>query len=386
MKNQIIILNTLVLASFLTSVAFAESTMPAKIGKSLQVPSGKTFNTASVLNKPKLEKPPLPVDLKLQKVDLKSTLMGGVNGGGGNSINHKMIESYRKKISEMPEYKTFVVMALNDLKGYYPLMATELMKKMNHLAWYIIPKELSELPEKITGLPFSTEQVAVQTNDEVFISQSDFEVMTPEKRRDLFFHETILSLHVDVIKAVNTNRAKSRITCAKNDPLVDCGGPVPDDLVVDPHMVRQWTNSILGKDYASDSDSFVDLWSGYIQVSLLNNEEIATGKAMARRALSEINVVCKNPDGDKTLQKIGEIDYKFQWMAGDDIYPTCGELSHDKCRSKYFRGRDSYDLAMAPLSTLRTTGMVYKQYGYILYDANRLCELVKVVAQKNSKN
>ena len=98
MKNQIIILNTLVLASFLTSVAFAESTMPAKIGKSLQVPSGKTFNTASVLNKPKLEKPPLPVDLKLQKVDLKSTLMGGVNGGGGNSINHKMIESYRKKL------------------------------------------------------------------------------------------------------------------------------------------------------------------------------------------------------------------------------------------------------------------------------------------------
>ncbi|MGZ3696294.1 MAG: hypothetical protein ACXWQO_20055 [Bdellovibrionota bacterium] len=131
---------------------------------------------------------------------------GGDNSGGGNTINHKLVEKY---VHEDP----------SDIKGYnelqariakiretFPALADSIKEHLGEMDWYVVPKTISQLPASKTGLHFTTEQPIYQTSSEIFISEEALKKMSTEELGDAFTHEGVMSLtgdkHSDLVRPV----------------------------------------------------------------------------------------------------------------------------------------------------------------------------------------
>src|ERR1700692_226845 len=105
---------------------------------------------------------------------------GGETGGGANSINGKLIDEYFHPISTESAYKSVQsILAVLHAKlqptdnssdvpmGSPDWWRSELQatfdKTPRQLSWYFIPGKVKNLTEPITGIPFPSDQVAVQT-------------------------------------------------------------------------------------------------------------------------------------------------------------------------------------------------------------------------------
>lgn len=122
---------------------------------------------------------------------------GPGSSGGGNSVNNIFIENYGVSIEDLAGYKTYFQPLMLDLKKYMPYLADLLTKQAQRTNWYLIPRDIQQLSEKITGLPVQSDQVASQGVEEVFISQQKFDSLVDDKNRGvLILHEAVLGLYI----------------------------------------------------------------------------------------------------------------------------------------------------------------------------------------------
>lgn len=121
---------------------------------------------------------------------------GNSNGGGGNSLDGKMIESFIKDpVFEVPSYQNVVAPLFELLKIKSPCLAKVYQTNINKLTWYFIPARLKGLTESITGIPFLSDQIAVPNMSlhEIWIDLDLFEALDSEvERAKLLVHEAIL--------------------------------------------------------------------------------------------------------------------------------------------------------------------------------------------------
>lgn len=130
---------------------------------------------------------------------VNSTLQQGPSdGGGGDTCNGKLIESYKVDISQLDEFKEFILPVFNKLesgsretKFNNPFMLTPYLKN-----WYIIDCKLQDIPKERKGLFLESYQTAIHTTREVFIDSSSYNNMVKEEKAKLLLHEIIMGYYL----------------------------------------------------------------------------------------------------------------------------------------------------------------------------------------------
>ncbi len=144
---------------------------------------------------------------------------GNSNGGGGNSLGGKLIESYIKDpMFEIPAYSNVVEPMFELLATKSPCLTKVYQTNINKLTWYFIPSRLKELSESVTGIPFLSDQIAVpkMSTNEVWIDSDLFESLDSDlERGKLIIHEAVLksasvysNLDIAVPPAIATSLAR----------------------------------------------------------------------------------------------------------------------------------------------------------------------------------
>ncbi len=117
---------------------------------------------------------------------------GGHSGGGGNSVNSRIVESYIQSVEQIDGYRDFLAPILEDLHVKLPVFYDFLQSRLTEMTWYMVPARLKPIAQEYTGLPFDSDQLAIQNTEtgEVFIDAELFKNMSNEKGRHLL-HELV---------------------------------------------------------------------------------------------------------------------------------------------------------------------------------------------------
>lgn len=140
---------------------------------------------------------------------------GGDGSGGGNTLNHKLVEKYvHKNPSDIPGYKELQA-RIEQIRKTFPSLALMIENRLKEVDWYVIPKKITELPAEKTGLFFATNQAAYQTRTEIFLSEPAIKKMLPKELGDLFVHEGIMALQekksADLVRPVVSHLLSDKI-------------------------------------------------------------------------------------------------------------------------------------------------------------------------------
>ncbi len=145
--------------------------------------------------------------------DGKNTMHGPSDGGGGDTCNGKMIESFKVDITSLDEFKEFiqpimdkVAVKREDKKKEMPLLMAPFLKN-----WYLIDCKLQDIPKERKGLYLETYQAAIHTNREIFIDSTAYNSMAKEEKAKLLLHEIVMGYYLlkylsleEICKMANT--------------------------------------------------------------------------------------------------------------------------------------------------------------------------------------
>lgn len=144
-------------------------------------------------------------------------VQGTSDSGGGNGIDNKMLESYIIDPTELSEVKDLVIPILvNTNRKEGTLTFTEADSKKSEedakqeaekstynffklKTWYLAPVELKNLPKKALGIDFSEstlQQIAIQTENEIWIDANLYSKMSKEEKAKLIMHEVVMNMYL----------------------------------------------------------------------------------------------------------------------------------------------------------------------------------------------
>jgi hypothetical protein len=128
----------------------------------------------------------------LLQTEIFNRLEGGMNSGGGNSIQGRVIESYRINYKNLKGY-SFTNSVLERLNAYLPDFANALKKSSDKKVWLLVPAEFSTIPKEISGIPAHTEQTALNRPFIVWISKPNLKAKSNEEAGILVLHEMVMN-------------------------------------------------------------------------------------------------------------------------------------------------------------------------------------------------
>jgi hypothetical protein len=157
-------------------------------------------------------------DLKNDKSQIDQLIMGGNSGGGANSIDGHLIEDYIKSINSEATYKSKVRPFLQMLHAklqsnetgeaafgsndwWHNEIQAVIDATPKELTWYFVPGKVKQLTETVTGLPFPSDQVAIQTpTGEVWVDETLFrsKKLSPKELENF---QTSIILHEILLRA-----------------------------------------------------------------------------------------------------------------------------------------------------------------------------------------
>jgi len=121
-------------------------------------------------------------------------------GGGGNLINGKPLDFYKKDITMLPEFIKYIKPIdekLNDIRD-----DNQADNGVNYLdtaakrkTWYLVPVKLEEIEAARIGTNFKSDQGAYQTEKEIFISELIYKDLDEEHRAQLLLHEIVMAFY-----------------------------------------------------------------------------------------------------------------------------------------------------------------------------------------------
>ncbi len=149
---------------------------------------------------------------------------GGADTGGGAGANGRMLENYRVRIYETPEFKTHVQPLIDQIGKSEPQFAAELMHIAMHRQWYIIPTDLGKIPPSDMVAAISgknVEQLAVQTEAEVWIDRRAYGPMPAKERKELIVHELVMGVRLmEYQSSFDQCLAAATVQLIKQEPKV----------------------------------------------------------------------------------------------------------------------------------------------------------------------
>lgn len=128
---------------------------------------------------------------------VQEDVMGTGDGGGGNALNYKMLESHLINPQELPIVKSRVAPLL---KKIFPPSNPEDKGDIFALKnWYLAPMKLKSIPKDVLGIDFTPDrlqQVAIQTDRAIWIDSNYFEKMNEEEKARLIVHELLMGVYL----------------------------------------------------------------------------------------------------------------------------------------------------------------------------------------------
>lgn len=122
---------------------------------------------------------------------------GTSDSGGGTGIDGKVFESYIVDPTQLPAYKQHLEPLLKNIKSKKQDGARyDQVLKMK--TWYIAPVDLSKVSKDVLGVSFmksATQQIARQTQKEVWIDQRIYDQMNGNDQADLILHELVMTMY-----------------------------------------------------------------------------------------------------------------------------------------------------------------------------------------------
>ena len=161
-----------------------------------------TASCTKVVQSPSAQKPQaaLPTQPTQPAQNTPTQPAGPGDGGGGDTCQGKLIESYRVDITQTEAYKKYLNPLLADLnpklQSDYPNLIFLVGFNEPRKNWYIVPCSLTKLEASKKGLFLETDQTALQTEQEIYIDQNLFEKMPVEEQAKLILHETVMSVYL----------------------------------------------------------------------------------------------------------------------------------------------------------------------------------------------
>ncbi|MEQ1877044.1 MAG: hypothetical protein ABL958_10390 [Bdellovibrionia bacterium] len=122
------------------------------------------------------------------------TNRGTIDGGGGNTLKGRPLESYRKDLFKVPSVLKYIVPMIQNVAKKLPQLGGDLYHIIEDRAWYFVPVELKKLPWYDINTPFETEQGAFQTRNEVWLDSQIFDKMEPADQAGLIAHELLMGI------------------------------------------------------------------------------------------------------------------------------------------------------------------------------------------------
>jgi hypothetical protein len=120
-----------------------------------------------------------------------SFALAGNISGGGNTINHELIEDDAVDYSDLKGREAFEA-KLKELRELAPGLADRIQDRLDKTTFYVIPREIAELPAEKTGLHFKSEQDAIQEGREVFINSVGNDARTDAAAGEMIMHEALM--------------------------------------------------------------------------------------------------------------------------------------------------------------------------------------------------
>ncbi|MBL7557334.1 MAG: hypothetical protein JNM24_16015 [Bdellovibrionaceae bacterium] len=122
-------------------------------------------------------------------------------GGGGNLINGKPLDFYKKEITELPEYTKYIKPIdekLNDIRedNQADNGVTYLETLAKRKTWYLVPVKLDGIEAARIGTNFKSDQGAYQTEKEIFISDLIYKDLDEEHKAQLLLHEIVMAFYL----------------------------------------------------------------------------------------------------------------------------------------------------------------------------------------------
>lgn len=191
MANTLIIINKTrfgALVCLLTAVIGSGCTQKGNSRSGLDVPEPATRSDVAV---------PSPVGAD----GLSAAGTGDL--GGGNGINGKVFEDYVVDITKTPEWSNQLasidakVSAAFRVEGDVDTQGV-LYSIAKSMKWYVVPMKLEELPKERIGLNVTRDpiqQLALQTEREVWIEREPHGRMDSDARAMLYLHEMVMALY-----------------------------------------------------------------------------------------------------------------------------------------------------------------------------------------------
>lgn len=119
--------------------------------------------------------------------------LGTVSGGGGNGLDNKAIESYAIKIEELPEFKRYIAPIIKKIsRGRGDVLAAYMNYVVRQKPWYLIPRDLEDVPKERVGLGFKTEQLALHSEGGVYLHKASYLKKNQKERAELLMHEIVM--------------------------------------------------------------------------------------------------------------------------------------------------------------------------------------------------
>ncbi|MGZ3655049.1 MAG: hypothetical protein ACXVCS_05825 [Bdellovibrionota bacterium] len=131
--------------------------------------------------------------------------LAGGSTGGGNTVNHQLVEDYAvtDSAAEIPDFSQ-LDRYLHVISDRIPGCGNELHQiaypdpnNVDGVVWYLIPAKISQLPSSVSGLDFSSDQPAKQSDKEIFLSATEIEGLSPQSRGELYLHEVLMMNQAD---------------------------------------------------------------------------------------------------------------------------------------------------------------------------------------------
>lgn len=181
--------------------------------------------------------------------------LGTGDGGGGNAINYKMLESYmidpnKLDIVKNRLVKIFDVMFEGHRQDNEKPNTDQFLKMKN---WYLAPLSLKVIPKEVLGIEFTKDrhqQVAIQTKQAIWIDSNIFNKMSDQDKATLVLHEVVMSLYLHRFMTL-----EELCMLSKKSDLGGCGVDDSEDLEyfkavgASPRMKPESSRPLNEKDY-----------------------------------------------------------------------------------------------------------------------------------------
>ncbi|MBO9668207.1 MAG: hypothetical protein J7501_15510 [Bdellovibrio sp.] len=209
---------------------------------------------------------------------------GTTDGNGGNGVSGKMYESYIVDPTDLPAFKNIIQkkiefkqsLSKNEVETPAEVLAG--YKKMFlSKTWYIAPVSLNTLNKKTIGVEFTkenTQQLALQTETEVWINRAAFEKMSEQEQATLLVHEFAMSARMEAKKG---QRHICKLLAGKHCEMLSNKAFAPEMKQEDYQKIRAVTSFVMAINGSTTNDQVKKALSDFLDDLFQSTKWIPVG-------------------------------------------------------------------------------------------------------------